>query len=170
MNKLVIVLFILVLIIYVRYYTKVPSDITFLQPSLTTLHVSHLLEKNPIIIKEALVDPLDLLKSVFRFMYLYHRVTDTSRFVNAVPHQNKARYLIIYAVQDCIVDVFHPKHSASLRKHITDHTAFISIKLQKSQCMILPMSWWYYTSTPINIKGIELYTLSSIIFSNFMIH
>ena len=151
MNKLLIVLIILIICLYIRYYTKINGDIVIVQPRLDQVNISILLEKNPIILRESIVDPIDLLKTVFKYMYIYHRIDEI--------HENKiiridSKYAIIYCINNCIVKIYHPKNKQN----------YVEMHMSKGQCLILPMYWLYSVDKIDNIKTIKLYDISSFLF------
>ena len=154
MNKLFIVLIILVLCLYVRYYIKVNDAIIIVQPKLEQVDTYILLEKNPIILRESIVDPIDLLQTVFKYMFIYHRIDEIKNI--DTPMRIDSRYAIIYCIHPCDVKIYHPKNK-QLAKYVEMH-------LSKGQCLILPMFWWYSAYQIDNIKTIKLYDISSFLF------
>lgn len=147
MNKLIIILIVLIVLVYAKYYMSPNPVFQILQTSISKTKPSLLFEKSPIIIEEPLVQCADLLPSLFRYLYIVKRSYKTTP--NNVLQQNKCKYMIVSPLQeDAIVQIVHPKHSRLLRQSTTINNtkhkiAFVDIKLKKNQCLILPLYWWY---------------------------
>lgn len=156
MNKLIVILIVLILCLYIRYYIKVNDDIVIVQPKLEQVNISILLEKNPIILRESIVDPIDLLKTIFKYMYIYHRVDKLD--VDS-PKKIDSRYAIIYCIHKATIKIYHPKNKEN----------YVEMHLSKGQCLILPMFWWYSVDRNAidDVKTIKLYDISSFIFRYF---
>lgn len=143
----------LVCAIYLRYYLSPNPKLEILQTSISQLQPQLLFEKLPIILNEGIVDPLDLVRKVFRFLYIYKKHITT--FPQDTWVKNKARYLVVYSLNpDGILGITHPKNP----KH------HIHIKLSAHKCIILPTSWSYNIySHPQHFKAYELYDMTSIL-------
>lgn len=150
MDKLYLVLIILVIMVYLKYYLAASNDFQIIQASITKVNPKHLFEKQPIIIDEPLVNTSSLTKTLFKYLYTFKREKNT--IPSNVILQNKYKYMILspQAHASSTVYIAHPKHSMliknALQKPTMTHVKpLIAIKLKKNQCMILPLHWWYKT-------------------------
>lgn len=167
MNKLVILLIVLVVLVYTKYYLKPNPIFQILQASITKVKPSLLFEKSPIVIEEPLVRLQDLLDSIFKYLYIMKR-TFVATPANVL-QQNKCRYLLLSSRnEDTTVQIAHPKHTRLIRSSSSQSSkqertiSLVDIKLQKNQCLVLPLHWWYKTPTE-NIQRIQLDDVLSIL-------
>jgi len=151
-HKHLIVLVIALFIAFYSYcYTRVPHVVQIIQVSLSQLKPSHLLEKQPIVISEPIVDPMSLIDSVFKFISFSPKTA-----AHKTGHkltQTDSRYTLISCKQEGLVDVFHPKFTNVMN---TPRAEFITFKLAPSQVLILPKKWWYQVKgdcTIIRLSG-----------------
>lgn len=62
-----------ILMVHYRFYAKVPYTTTVLQTTVTGLRSEMLTEKQPIVVEDRVVDPRELLSTVFRYSYLFSK-------------------------------------------------------------------------------------------------
>lgn len=168
MNILFFILFVLIFIVYLRFLLQPNINFQILNISISKIQLSHLFEKLPIVITESLVQPQDLSKTVFK--YLYVKKNYKSKVIPDKYHQNKSKYLIIYPRKnELTINVVHPKKSKFLKSSSEDSlkmVEYVEMKLNKRQVLILPMYWWYQTDSE-NFGIIELDDIFSLIFGKF---
>lgn len=174
-NKyLSLVLIICIIIFYIQYYSKYNHEYTILQLYLDKVNINHLYEKNPIIIYDRIINPQQLLKTLFAYSYIYYSSFNIkgSTFV----HSNTAKYLIIYSKdEDVNINILNPKYNKILQlkksqKLLTsklqfsslDDAQYITIKLKQNQILILPSFWSFQTNE--NISCIEIQDIFSLIY------
>lgn len=158
MNKLVIVLVLLIVVVYARYYLRANQEFQIIQASLTKVKPNHLFEKSPIVIEEPMVDPKLLLKTLFKYLYTFKRIGTPKQNVLI---QNKCKYMIIWPTQrEAEVQIMHPKEKNR------EKALHLDVKLKRNQCVILPLHWWYKTDSEMFAK-IDLDDLISIILGKF---
>lgn len=159
-KKLVLVIVILILFIYLRYWLSVSGVVKIVQLSLVELSPSILMQKNPIVIEERLVNPISLLQTVFKYMYIWKTVKAVEDGDSAVFKQNNSRFLIATSNADgSSVQIINPKYNDA-----TNESPYIDIKLHANMSMILPFKWWYRFTTPKNISTIRLDDIISLTF------
>lgn len=139
MNIIAIVLILLTIFVYVRFYTEPAKRIEIVQPRLAQLNQSHLQEKCPIVLSERIVNINQFIDTIFQYQYIKKkidkRVSGSADSISC----NKSRYLILYATQSCFVTIIHP---SSIKSDKTFQDA-ISIKLLPHQLVIIPNRWWF---------------------------
>jgi len=124
----------LAIALHVRYYLKVAPELQVYQVSVGNARLHDLLGlKRVLVLDEAVADVRELLRTVFRFMFLYQ-----SGDLQAKPHDAwrtcHARYTIL-SPQDgeAHVDVLHP---ASRRD-------VLRVRLQDHRVLVLPPGYRY---------------------------
>lgn len=152
-KKLLIALAALVIFVYLRFYMSVSSNVKITQLSLTELSHSILMEKNPIIIEERIVNPISLLQTVFKYMYVYKRVKEVEDGDGLKFRQNRARFMILSSkIDDCSVQIQNPNVSVE----DTASPPYVDVRLHANMTMILPYKWWYRLPTPQYVSSIAL--------------
>ena len=138
-NQLWIILLVLVVLIYLRYYVKVNSNFDILQIPVSSLKLEHLTEKSPIVISESIVNVNAFINTVFKFLYIFKNTKTSHQMIASTSwNTNKAKYTIFVCNKNNgIVSISHPKHKSTI------NPPFIDISLTKNQVLILP-AWWRY--------------------------
>lgn len=165
MNILITILVILVVFVYITIYRKYSKTFTIIQSSIRTVTPSHLLEKQPIVITEPLVRPLDILHTLFKYMYVTKR-----QLLEITPGEFKrvkSKYMILFpnkrSEKHNTVHIVHPKYSHLLKDDKRLHEAqYVDIKLKKYQVLILPQHWWFSINN-CNVTCFELYDILTFI-------
>lgn len=160
---LIIVLALLIVFIYLRYYSSYNPSFDVIQLSVSDLEVKHLLEKSPIVINESIVDPYSIVHTAFRYLYIYKHMEHIPE--NTIK-KNKSRYLILYSKSNStIVDVIHPKtmelHCKNSNFTSIDDVPFVQFYLRDAKCMILPSKWFFRIKNSSDTLGIYLEDLIS---------
>lgn len=159
-KKLAIALGVLVVVIYMRYYMLPSSKSELLQMPLASLDAKCLFEKLPIVIDDGIVDPLDFIHKVFKYLYVYKTITNGLTDIdykgsNAI--RSSARFTLLISSHDENIVVL---------KHPTQGTG-ISVQLRKHKCIIVPYKWQYSCSRNISTQRYELHDLLTAIASRF---
>lgn len=147
-NKLIIIIVILILFVYIRFYLRPNSTFEILQLSVRQLRPHHLFEKSPIVITDLIVDPKQLLVGAFRYLYITTSLITPYKNIDLIK-QNKSKFMIIHALQNTRVSVYHPKYSRILKRK--EYAQFVDIELAQHQTLVLPMFWWFKPSKYVNI-------------------
>ena len=71
---LLIVIIILLVIIYINYYNKYKLDYLILQTNLDKIDLNLIYEKYPIVIYDKIINPKDLLKTLFVYTYIFKNI------------------------------------------------------------------------------------------------
>ena len=145
MRFLFIILIILLFLLYFKHYISPTKQFSIVQLSLSKVEPSFLFEKNPIIINEPIMSPLQLTDTLFK--YLFVRKLQSLECTPSIFNQNKSRYAILYPRhRNDSIRIVHPKKSRYLKK-ATDESLkqidYVEVRLMKRQVIILPMYWWY---------------------------
>lgn len=144
---LVILIIIFVLKQYVKQFYKINPTFNIIQLPLSKLSVDIMYEKSPIIINERIVYMEQLVKTVFKYLFVTKK-----HFKNInkdTLYKNTSRYAILSnKTMDSIVYLFHPSNKKKC----------LPIKLYKDQCIIIP-TFWYYKTDCTNTCVFKLYDL-----------
>ena len=153
-KKLIILLSSLLLCIYLKYYLAPSPILQIIQTSVSQFKSALLFDKLPIVLNEPIVNPLDLIHTVFKYLYVYKK--HLTSFTKETWIKNKARYLVIYSLAPSatlgIAHPYNPQHH-------------IQVLLEKHKCIVLPASWTYNVyANPKHFQAYELYDIISILF------
>jgi len=164
-SKLALAVVILLILVYLKFYTSVSTGIKIIQLSLTDLSPQIMLQKHPIILDEKIVNPMSLLQAVFKYLYIYKRVKTSEDGDPNIFRKNTSRFLIIYSNKDnSSIEIVNPSYV----KNLKEIPPFIDVKLHANMCMILPFKWYYRLPSPSNIGTIALEDLISLLFGRFV--
>jgi hypothetical protein len=171
MGLLVISFIILVLIFYMQCYFKHSIDFSLIQTTLQDFNPNMLYAKQPVYVYDKVVNPGDLLHTLFKYQYVTHELSLSN---NRYLKQNLSRFLIIYndSIENAIISVYHPSVSREIsfyysrltRKNykvckdpLESKDAYkVDIIIKPHNFIILPMDWVYKTSLD-NILEIHLF-------------
>lgn len=169
MNYLVIILITVFTIFYIQCYYKFPNDFSLIQTTLSDFTPDLLLEKQPIYLFDQIVNPADLLSTLFKYQYLYH-ILSLSK--NDFLKQNLSKWVIIYndGFSDTTVSIMHPeeakhrtflpsrfiKKNYILCKNPTVSNSCVEILLKPKKNVFVPMNWLYKTNAD-NLLEIHLH-------------
>ena len=157
MKQLFWVVLILLVIIYLQYYNKHKQDYNVIQSNLDTINPSVLHEKYPIVIYDQIYEPLQLLKTLFKYLF----IKSESKFIEADNiTYNSAKYLLLWSYENVNVNVINPIYRNMIKNKIKlqelDHSVkYITIKLKQNQILIIPHHWYFHSTH--NIQTIWLY-------------
>lgn len=135
----------LIFLVYICGIYKVPKDFTIIQTSLINLKDDLILEKNPIVISDAIVDCTQVTQTVFTYLYVYQTKNPI------IKKTNQYNYLLIRSKDYSEILIQHPKSNLQSL-----------IKLHLGNVLILPWGWKYLIIKK-NVQIIGLHTLSSLI-------
>lgn len=151
---LFVFLIILIICIYVHYYSKYNTSYEISQTYLDKINLDLLYERNPIVIYDSLKTPNHLLKTLFKYSYI-------SKNEYKITHNNivlsRYKYSFVYCTQDddCFINLINPSYKWSFKwnKHHQSNdmisqtkleetnVEYISIKLKPFQVLIIPSHW-----------------------------
>jgi len=184
MKLLIFIIICLIAFILLHHTTKYKHDLQILQTNIETLTTDTFLERYPIVISEAIVDPMQIVNITMKYLYLWCNQYDYNN--NNIPHFNEllkircnlSKYLIIHnnTSHSNNVAVIQPtfKHLLQTTKSTNNYYSvspfstndkndnlniqFIDIILHPNQVLILPSNWCFETYTPL--KEIATYDIS----------
>lgn len=162
---LVGVLILLVIIIYVNYYTSYKSDYNIMQTYLDKVDISIIYEKYPVIIYDRLLKPEDLTQTLFAYSYIFKRRIDLNAPVN--PIYNGSKHMLVWSPwHDCTINVINPKYKkqfewkkikgikTSINPLTESSVQYVTVKLKKYQVAIIPAFW--IIDSDVDISVIQL--------------
>lgn len=154
------ILIMLVIIVYIQYYINYKPDFKINQTYLDQFKINLLYEKYPILIYDKLIEPKDLLKTVFA--YSYNISDDFPILFDNKLSINLSKYQIIYnQLADVDINLIHPKYRSQI--DFTNNTKillskeplsklnveYVTVKLKKNKIFILPTYWIYNSNLPV---------------------
>ena len=143
MNILLISI-IVAIIFYIYCYFIFSSNILILQTNLNDFDFNLLLERQPIVIEDYIIDVISVIKSWFST----NIIQDASYNNQIIWNQNKHKFMYIYALEDTEILLYSP-----IKKVINDtpdnSEPVLAIQLKNRQSLIIPFYWYY------NIKNIN---------------
>lgn len=167
------VLITLIIIVYIYYYNSYKRDYNILQTYLTSVDLSLVYEKYPIVIYDSIINPEELTKTLFAYSYIFRN--NKVHYGQTNPIYNSSKHLIIWCEQDSIINIVNPKYKEQFdwkkREGLKIATVplsnikntsiqYVTVKLKKHQVIILP-AFWIFTSSK-SVKMIQLDDLLSI--------
>lgn len=165
-NALLVLVILLVCMLYMSYYSKYSKEYNITQVFLDKFSPNILYERNPVVVYDSLADPQDLLKTVFKYQYMFMKNTITpSNKAVAV----KSKYSIVYSSQDMPVTVklINPIHAKDFKWYNdkqqrlsntdieTTNIFYIDVQLKKHQVMILPPHWIIHSMMSLHTIDID---------------
>ena len=154
--KIYLILIFIIILIYIYCYFIFPTDILILQSNISDFNFSSLITHQPIVLSDYLQEPDKLIELWFN-----------TNFKTILKHDenwihNKNKYVFINALEDTEIIL----HKATTFKYIPDENdKIIAIKLEKSQCLIIPFRWNYYLNPDdVLMWGINDYITSFLFF------
>ncbi len=150
---LVIIIIGLIIAMYYQYYLKYNKGYEITQTYLDKVTINLLYERTPIVIYDILKNPLQLLKTLFRYSYAFKKeyITEPSK-----AYISKSKISIVFSPSPETIDLnlINPKY----KKHFSwkrdsklngrsdtelknTTVEYISIKLKQNQVVILPAHW-----------------------------
>jgi len=129
---------ILVIICYIKYYTKTYPSLTFLQSTIDKVDFEMLNSKIPIIITDQIVNVYDVFSIVFNYQYTF---ITKMHVIGSSWVRNSHKYMVLYPITRETIKIAHPKSKMKDGKY-----EYIDIILNKNQLLIIPYGWWVLTS------------------------
>lgn len=158
MKVLTVIVILLILFVYIRFYTKPNVSIELIQPRIEQLAPQQLFEKSPIVLSERIASIDQLLKSTFKYMYLSSTISEVN---DSKWLQNRHRYIIIHADTSSTITIVHPHKMNS--PYNDSYTDAVAVKLESKQVLIIPYKWWYKVDG--NCKLYKLHDILSLLFN-----
>lgn len=173
---LIIIVFILILMIYIQYYSKFNKDNEIVQTFLDKITLNLLYERNPIVIYDSIKTPKQLLGTLFKYSYL----TKKEYVINhKYPTISRAKFSFIYSIENTYVNLINPTFKSSMKwiknsqgekvstqKLEETNVEYMTLKLKPYQVVIIPSHWIIQCETPLN--KVDLDDLLSRIYFTFM--
>lgn len=153
MNKLLVLLVTLIAIIYIRYNMKFNDQYEILQTSSDKMTPSLLFEKSPIVVDTYVENAGAFISSVFRYLH----ISTSQPYQTSGVKDSNAKYLVISAPKDVVIDVVNPKYKGS------STPMYVSINLYKKQILVLPM-YWTFTSSE-EVEAVDVHDFFSLVYS-----
>jgi hypothetical protein len=157
-RALLAILLLLLAWVYVRGALRpCPSQPAYqiLQPPLQALTPQLLYERYPIVVQEPLVDPMQLLGTLFKYQYLWSRRRSCASSASAFQTVRGKFCLIFNPQASHTLSIVHPHHRAERR--------YTDILMSQHQCAILPYGW-QYASNSTHTQAVALHDPITVLF------
>jgi hypothetical protein len=154
---LILIVALIIAYITLSYPGRYRPDFEIIQTDVSRLKPSMLLEKYPLIIDDKLVDPRALLRTTFRYQYLWGDATGDTVPEN-VPQRPLAKYTVLYNPTEAKqnVDITHPKWGSG-GGGSGGEAPVTRVLLGPLQTIVLPPRWTYQLGAPMT--RIELWDI-----------
>jgi len=153
-KTLVVIIVILIVLIYIHYYNNYKSDYNIIQTYIDKVDINTVYEKYPIVIYDKIIDPKELLKTLFAYSYVFK---NEQKIRPIMPTYNKSKHMILWNPDnDILINIINPKYIRNIKwqkknkyKIATqplselNEVQYITIKLKTNQVLILPAFWIY---------------------------
>jgi hypothetical protein len=151
-NMLLVIAIILFCILYLSFYAKYTNEYNIVQVFLDNVSPDILYEKHPIVIYDSLVNPKDLLNTLFKFQYLFQKEFNIPANTGIAI---KSKFSIIYSSHDktSVVKLIHPKYNSEFQWNSSQHQRlsktdinttniqYIDVQLKRNQVILVPPHW-----------------------------
>lgn len=150
--KIYLYIILIIFILYSLCYFIYPNSIIILQTTLNEFDFNQLLQKQPLVIGDKIIDIDKLINNWFS----PNIINKNNLIKNDTWNTNKYKYLFIYSLKD--TEILLSKAGTKLIKGFPDENdeIIISIKLYENQGLIIPYRWHYYIDNN-NIKNIGIH-------------
>lgn len=172
---LILVLLLLILLMYFQYYGKYNMEYRILQVYLDNITPDILGEKYPVILYDKVVNPQDLIKSLFYGLYNFQ--SESVKWIGNPVLSSSKFTLLFNNTSQSYINIVSPKNRDKFiwRKDGGETVSelplseisvdFMTIKLKRNQVLILPPYWIYQTAK--KIKRIKLNDIPSKIYETY---
>lgn len=159
-NWLVMFMVTLLIMLYFQYYFKYNDGYKILQASLDNVDINMLYERMPLVITDRIVHPMSLTKTLFKWSYAFKSIVTIQGTYKPIQSHHKYT-LLCNPLEDMTVNIINPTYRNILkpfdRKIMPAHMVcskldiqdsnvqYVTIKLKKQQCLLLPIHWIYQT-------------------------
>lgn len=151
---LFIFLIILIICVYIHYYSKYNTSYQISQTYLDKINLDLLYERNPIVIYDSLKTPNQLLKTLFKYSYTSkneYKIQDN----NVIMNRYKFSFVYSSDNKDCYINLINPSYKTDFKwkKHLQSNdmisntileetnVEYITVKLKPFQVLIIPSHW-----------------------------
>lgn len=128
------------------------SEFTIIQVTTDNIHSDHIHEKLPILIHDTIVDPKELIQTVFKYYFASIKEIDPAIIQNPVSHT----FYIVHAKENTSISIRHPNYKT-----------FLNVKLSKHNILLVPFKWFIKIDSP---KQIKMFLGDSLLFKLFCLH
>jgi len=150
---IVFIIALITLYVLLSYPLRTRPDFQIIQTNVESFKPTMLLEKYPIVIDDRIVDPASMVRTIFKYQYMWLKDDGAIAPAPACP---KAKYTVLYngdSENKIDVNIIHPKYRA-----LGDQAPFTKVILHPHQTLVMPPLWSYLPSAAVN--RIELWDVS----------
>lgn len=134
MRVLAILLLVALILLYTGHYCIVAQDVTITEAPLSAVSFELLNSRDPIIIRDHVANASEFVKTVMAWQHVSARRPLLEPNVLLV--RNRSKWLVVHAASEpTAVQIAHPRQPPGQQ-------AFIDVRLQHRQLLILPFRWW----------------------------
>lgn len=129
------------LVIYVTYYYRYPEEVAILQNTVGDMDLNALLQKQPIVVEDQVLELEALANAWFKFHYKTS-VTPLRQDTEAWA-RNRYKYLMIQPATKAEIMMYPPAKPILLDGAPDPNETLLVIPLEANQPVILPLHWRY---------------------------
>lgn len=146
--SILFVIFVIILLLYIRFAYKIPTKVMILQSSLKDFQFNLLFEKQPIVIQ----DRVEHIKPIWDDWFKYNIKSEFMITPELEWIKNKYKYMLLHSQEDTEILLCTP--TCKLTNNIPDVTEqVIAIKLYKHMSLIVPYRWYFHADKAIHACG-----------------
>ena len=160
MNFLVTITILIILYSYAKIYMKPKKSTELIQATLSNFTTDLLLEKQPVLVFDKIVNPHHVIKTFFT--YLHHIKNQNMTIGEHREQQNYSRFAVLYNHTDTNQEVRIDKHLAksayksknmfySTSSKVLETDATININLPEKNMLIVPYLYKFATEKPLQV-------------------
>ncbi len=173
------ILIILIICIYMHYYSKYNTTYEITQTYLDKINLDLLYERNPIVIYDSIKTPNQLLKTLFKYSYI-SKNEYLINHSNVIMNKHKFSFVYPSGVDDCYINLINPSYKNNFKwskdksiigdliskTNIEDtNVEYITVKLRPFQVLIIPSHWLIQsTENTSSLHKVNLHDLFSWIY------
>lgn len=143
MRGFLLIIVVLVTALYVQYYLSYKKEFEIIQVTLDNIQLKTLYEKYPVVIADQVYKTDDLLKTVFKYSYVF------KKSVSIEPGKltrNDYKYMIITSDDNVDVKLINPKYKSNIKTTLAESDVqYVTVKLKEHQVLIVPALWYVHT-------------------------
>ena len=148
----IVLAIIIIIILYSYCYFIYPSSVIILQTTLNDFSFDLLLQKQPLVISDRIVNITNLIDSWFSPNFKnIHNINNLN-----IWHLNTYKYLYIHSLEDNEI-LLLPANKKLINNNPDEKDTIVAIKLHKNQSLIIPYRWHYYINGNMQNIGINDY-------------
>lgn len=155
MKAVIWVIVAILVVLYVRYYFKSPSEVAILQTTLSNFVFDILREKQPVVIQDRVQEVREIKQSWFKHVLTYDMAFDADEHTRW--YTNKFKYLVIHPSDACEVLLYPASEKLEEGGAPPQDATLVAIQLAENQLLIIPYRMHYSLSCPSKVRAVGVH-------------